>query len=162
MNTPAADVSRRNLVIVVVSTVVGLVGGVYLSRPVIAQWIDPRAHAPLPLSTLQEGAREANAGCPKMIDSETELRSTTAAEGMFIYNYRLVSSLKEQLDVTAFEAAVRPKIIAGVCAEPATRQGLLNHQVTMRYVYADKDGAVISSFDIGLKDCAAAASTMDN
>jgi len=110
--------------------------------------VDPRSK-----EFLGKVAAEMNQSVPVMIDKETELLPATIAEGMLIYNYRLISFSVTQVDRKKFAAAARQQVTQGACGQPETRDGFLKKGVTLRYSYYDKDKQPIASVDVTPADC---------
>ena len=88
-----------------------------------------------------------------MVDKETELLPGVGAEGMLIYNYRLVNYSIAQLDPNKFAAGVKQRVIQAACNRPETRDELLKKGITMRYTYLDKDKQYIATVDVTPADC---------
>jgi hypothetical protein len=109
---------------------------------------DPRLR-----EVLNEVAAEINRSVPVMIDRETELLPAVAADGMLIYNYRLINFSTAQLDHAKFAAAATQQVTQGACNAPETRDGLLKKGVTLRYAYHDKDKQPIATVDVKPSDC---------
>jgi hypothetical protein len=103
--------------------------------------------------SLNRLAAEINRSVPVMIDKETELLPALGAEGMLIYNYRLVSYSVRQLDASKFAAGAKKRVTQGACSRPETRDGLLKNGVTLRYSYFDKDKQHIATIDVLPADC---------
>lgn len=110
--------------------------------------LDPRSQP-----ALEKLAAEINRSLPLMIDKETELLPSVGAEGMLIYNYRLVSYSVTQLDPARFAAGARQRVSQGACNRPETRDDLLKKGVTLRYSYFDKDRQHIATVDVTPADC---------
>jgi len=102
---------------------------------------------------LSKVADDINRSLPVMIDKETELLPTVGAEGMLIYNYRLVNFAVSQLDPKKFAAAAKQQVTHGACNTPETRDGYLKKGVTLRYSYYDKDKQHIATVDVMPSDC---------
>lgn len=122
--------------------VVWLVPAFFMPEP------DPRSK-----EFLGKVAAEINQSVPVMIDKETELLPATIAEGMLIYNYRLISYSVTQLDRKKFAAAARQQVTEGACGRLETREGFLKKGVTLRYSYYDKDKQPIATIDVTPADC---------
>lgn len=103
--------------------------------------------------SLNRLAAEINRAVPVMIDKETELLGSAGAEGMLIYNYRLVSYSVSQLDAARFAAGAKERVSQGACSRPETRDDLLKQGVTLRYSYFDKDRQHIATIDVLPADC---------
>ena len=136
---------------ILVWAAVGLAIGYFvfwLARDLFLPGVDPRSK-----EFLGKVAAEINQSLPVMIDKETELLPATIAEGMLIYNYRLISYSVTQLDRKKFAAAARQQVTQGACSRPETRDGFLNKGVTLRYSYHDKDKQPIATVDVTPSDC---------
>ncbi len=110
---------------------------------------DPRSQA-----RLSRIAAELNRSVPVMIDQETELMPIQSAEGVLIYNYRLVNYSVAQIDRDKFAAGAKQRVRQGVCNTAETRDDFLKKGVTLRYVYYDKDKQHIATIDVMPADCA--------
>jgi len=138
-----------------VKAVLWLTGGLaigylvwWVAAPFFTSEVDPRSK-----EILGKVAAEINQSVPVMIDKETELLPATFAEGMLIYNYRLISFSVTQLDRKKFVAAAREQVTQGACGRPETRDGFLKKGVTLRYSYYDKDRQPIATVDVAPSDC---------
>jgi hypothetical protein len=109
---------------------------------------------PRSLESLSRVAAELNRSVPVLIDKETELLSTTGAEAMLIYNYRLVRYSLSQLDPNQFATRIKPGLTRNACNRAETREEFLNQGITLRYAYLDKDKQHIATIDVSLTDCA--------
>jgi hypothetical protein len=102
---------------------------------------------------LSEVAAELNKQLPKPVDPETELSSVTGLEGVFVYNYRIVSRSAAEVDANAFVKTIKPPVTTAACTAPQTHDRFLKQGVTLRYAYADRNGTPITSFDVTPSDC---------
>jgi hypothetical protein len=102
---------------------------------------------------LSKVAAEINRSVPVMIDQETELLPVQGADGVLIYNYRLVSYSTAQLDANKFAAGAKQRIAQSACSRPETRDDFLKKGVTLRYSYFDKDKQPIATIDVTPADC---------
>lgn len=102
---------------------------------------------------LSKVAAEINRSVPVMIDQETELLPVQGADGMLIYNYRLVSYSSAQLDAKKFAAGAKQRVAQSACSRPETRDDFLKKGVTLRYAYFDKDKQHIATIDVTPSDC---------
>jgi hypothetical protein len=110
---------------------------------------DPRSQA-----RLSRIAAELNRSVPVMIDAETELMPSETAEGLFVYNYRLVNYSAGQIDRAKFTAGAKQRVTQSACTRAETRDEFLDKGVTLRYTYYDKDKKQIATFDVKPEDCA--------
>ena len=88
-----------------------------------------------------------------MVDSETELMNTVGLDGVVVYNYRLVNTLKDDVKPDVFVESLRPQVVQQACTTPATREDLLQDGITMRFVYHDRDKSYLASLDVSIDDC---------
>jgi hypothetical protein len=109
---------------------------------------DPRSQ-----QSLSKVAAEINRSVPVMIDKETELLAVVGAEGMLIYNYRLVSYAVAQVDHGKFAAGAKRQVTQGACNQAETRDGFLKKGITLRYSYFDKNKQHIATVDVTPADC---------
>jgi hypothetical protein len=103
---------------------------------------------------LSEVAAQLNKQLPKAVDQETELASVTGLEGVFVYNYRLVSRAVGDVDA-GFATAIKPLVTKAACTAPDTHEKFLKQGITLRYAYTDMNGTPVTSFDVTLGDCGA-------
>jgi hypothetical protein len=111
-------------------------------------WEDPRSQA-----HLSKVAAELNRSVPVMIDQETELLPSQGLDGMFIYNYRLVSYSAAQIDAKKFAAGAKQRLVQRACHTSETRDDFLKKGITLRYSYHDKDKQPIAAVDVAPSDC---------
>lgn len=137
---------EKRLSIIIVALVVA--SSVWWALPQSYQNDNPRS-----LKTLSRVAAELNRSVPVLIDKETELLSTTGAEAMLIYNYRLVRYSLSQLDPNQFTTRIKPGLTRNACNRAETREEFLNKRITLRYVYFDKDKQHIATIDVTSADC---------
>lgn len=104
-------------------------------------------------AVLEQVASETNKKLPMLVDKETEFVSSTGLDAVFVYNYRLVNISLADLDTQQLVAALTPRITNSACTTPATRDTFLKKGVTLRYSYADKANAFVTSLDVTPKDC---------
>jgi hypothetical protein len=110
---------------------------------------DPRS-----LASLSRIAAEVNRSVPVMIDQETELMPVQSAEGVLIYNYRLVNYSAARINREKFAAGAKQHLRQAACNRAETRDDFLKKGVTLRYSYYDKDKQPIATIDVTPGDCA--------
>jgi hypothetical protein len=136
-------------------TIVWVCGG--LLAGYIVWWVLPdylsEPEEPGSKEYLSKVAAEINRSVPVMIDQETELLPVQGADGMLIYNYRLVSYSSAQLDAKKFAAGAKQRVAQSACSRPETRDDFLKKGVTLRYAYFDKDKQHIATIDVAPSDC---------
>ncbi len=95
---------------------------------------------------LMQVAKEINKNCPITVDKDTRLDNTMASVGKrFTYSYTLTSWAAEEIDLTALQNYLRPRIINSAKTSPDMKY-LRDNSVTIVYRYLDKTGRFI--FDI--------------
>ncbi len=110
---------------------------------------DPRSE-----QHLSRVAAELNRSVPVMIDAETELMPAQSAEGILIYNYRLVHYSAARINAAKFAEGAKQRLRQTACNTAETRDDFLNKGVTLRYAYYDKDKQPIATIDVTPADCA--------
>lgn len=103
--------------------------------------------------TLLKVASDMNRSLPVMVDKVTELSTTTAIDGVLIYNYRLLGVSARDIDTGGLIASLKPQVVNGACSFPGTRGPLLNKGVTLRYAYYDEQWTYLASVDVLPTDC---------
>lgn len=137
---------------VIWSVAAGLIAGylIWWSVPALLRMNeDPRSQA-----HLSRIAAELNQSVPVMIDQETELMPVQGAEGILIYNYRLVNYSAARINREKFAAGAKPRLRQTACSTAETRDDFLKKGVTLRYSYYDKDKQPIATIDVTPADCA--------
>lgn len=145
------DSPKQKIGVTVVSVVAAILAGA-VAQQVVRSVMGGGGSGTVSNEALGRVASEVNKQAPMMVDRDTELSNAIGANGTLVYNYRLVNIDASQIsenDLRSF----RPSVIASVCSTPATRDGLLNRGVTMRYSYADRNRVYIGSFDVRETDC---------
>jgi hypothetical protein len=138
---------KQAVVWIVVGVVVGLLVW-WLLAAYFKVSKDPRS-----IEHLSREAAQLNRSLPVLIDKETELTSTEAADAMFIYKYRLVNISVDKVDHAKFTAAAKPQLVQNSCNRPETRDDFLSKGITMRFSYFDKDKQHIATIDVTPADC---------
>jgi hypothetical protein len=144
----------KNKRIIQASGVVAAIVGAVVAREAVAHLLSKPEPNVRSRAFLTQVASEANKTTPSMVDKETELTTMTALDGVFVYNYRLVSYTKANLNVPKLLANLQPGVVTSSCTNPDTRETFLKKGVVLRYSYADKDRAFLTSFDVAEADCA--------
>jgi hypothetical protein len=103
--------------------------------------------------SLLQVAKQMQGQCPMQIDDETELTSVQAQGRVFVYHYQLSKLAATDLNTQAFADKQRQTLVHSLCNNPDTFAGMLQRGVTMRYSYADKNRAPLTSIDVILADC---------
>jgi hypothetical protein len=137
---------------VILFVAAGVVAG-YLVWWLIPEYLrkneDPRSS-----TRLSRIAADLNRSMPVMIDQETELMPVQGAEGVLIYNYRLVNYSVAQINRDKFAAGAKQRVSQNACKTADTRDEFLNKGVTLRYNYYDKNKQHIATVDVTPADCA--------
>jgi hypothetical protein len=122
--------------------------GVQASPARFRPWLDVSSYA-----ALSQIASSVNRDLPMMLDSDTELTTVGAGDGVLTYHYRLVHVGISDLDPDELVAELKPATLARACVNPQTRDGLLGQGVTMRFMYVDKHDVHVASFDVTPAAC---------
>ena len=98
---------------------------------------------------LKKTAAEMNKECPKLIDAETRLDSTSAGDNIFEYHYSLVNFLKgdPNLDVARVKNGIRQSAQENFDANPELKE-FREQKVSLKYSYKDKAGKDLFDFTI--------------
>ena len=91
---------------------------------------------------------------PRQVDPETEITRLSALEGVLIYHYRLVNVAAASAD-GALLARLKPMVTKTSCGNAMTLNSFLKKDITLRYLYSDRVGKALVSFDVTLADCGA-------
>lgn len=101
---------------------------------------------------LFEVSSRINANLPMMIDSESELFSTTPGSNKLTYHVRLVNTLEKDFDVEGFRKLNTPRIRNTFCSS-ANMATIRKMGSTAIYRYVDKNSKEITSIEIDTKTC---------
>ena len=97
---------------------------------------------------LQLIANEMNKSCPMMVDEETRLdKVTLPSKTVFQYNYTLINYEKTEIDTVKIKSNLEQNIIQLIKTNPQMEYQRQNN-VTMNYIYNDKNGDYIMSIII--------------
>ena len=101
---------------------------------------------------MMEVASELNKSLPMMVDQETRLDNAMALPGnVFAYNYTLVSTVKDSLDIQYFNDVMSPMIINNVKTNPDLKF-FRDNEASMQYSYKDMYGIFIAKIIITKED----------
>ena len=87
-----------------------------------------------------------------LVDSETELFSTSATSQEFIYNYRLVNYSQSELDISEFEKGMKISLLDSLCSSPEALE-ILDYDVIMKYRYHDQTKVLINEIGVNKNEC---------
>lgn len=97
---------------------------------------------------LQLIANEMNKSCPMMVDEETRLdKVTLPSKTVFQYNYTLINYEKTEIDTVKIKSSLEQNIIRLTKTNPQMQYQRENN-VTMNYIYNDKNGDYLMSIII--------------
>ncbi|MGE5457041.1 MAG: hypothetical protein ACM3RX_01665 [Methanococcaceae archaeon] len=131
-----------------VQTIIGLVVG--LAVMVLVQQL--MFKAPGFDKTMMKVASELNKTCPFMVDSETQLDNAIALpDNVFQYNYTLINTSKDSIDIQVFENIMKPMLIKNIGSTPELKT-FRDNKVTMVYSYKDKNGNFLSKISVTYDD----------
>jgi hypothetical protein len=102
--------------------------------------------------TMMKVASELNKTCPVMVDRETQLDNAIALpDKVFQYNYTLINTLKDSIDIQAFEEYMKPMLTKNISTLPELKP-FRDNKITMAYSYKDKQGNFISKISVTFDD----------
>ena len=97
---------------------------------------------------LQLIANEMNKSCPMMVDEKTRLdKVTLPSKTVFQYNYTLINYEKTEIDTVKIKSSLEQNIIRLTKTNPQMQYQRENN-VTMNYIYNDKNGDYLMSIII--------------
>jgi len=94
-------------------------------------------------SQLKAIAKETNTECPKMLDNWTRL-DKCAATGGANFEYHLTILQIAITDTTNFKSQLKPQLLQVLKTNPSLKI-FRDNDVTIKYIYNDKDGKYIFS-----------------
>lgn len=98
-------------------------------------------------------ADKINRQLPMMVDANTEIMAVGGGARTLQYNYRLVNVTFSTADTVALLAALRPRVTNHACTAPELRETFIDHGVTVRFAYADKDQRRLFAVEVSPADC---------
>ncbi len=118
-----------------------------------AAW--PHLFGPRVMSSeqLAAGADTVNRQLPMTIDAETKAIHVAGFDHVLEYQYQLVNVAAAAADTAVMRAGFTPRLRNIACTSPNTRPTFLDHGVTMRYTYVDRDHRPLLSIDVTPGDC---------
>jgi len=102
-------------------------------------------------SLLVKTANEVNKSLPIMIDSETRLDATMAANKTYYAYYTLVNFSKDEIDTNEIKNYVYHQGLNFIRTASSLKI-FRDNKVTMRYLYRDKEGKEIIKFSFSYED----------
>lgn len=103
-------------------------------------------------STLMKAASKINENLPMMVDSETRLDATIGMNKQFRYNYTLMNYTAEDIDIPAFNEAMKPSLVNKVCTTEEMVE-FMNYGVSVTYAYHGKNGKKFTAITIKPEFC---------
>ena len=103
--------------------------------------------------SLEELVGRWRQSLPKMLDSETEVVEVHVVDRVLVFTYRMVHYSVDDFDA---DVAVRgrPDAVQGACQKRDYREVLVARETGLRFIYTDRDGAHIATYDVAPEDCA--------
>lgn len=101
---------------------------------------------------LNDKIKKINDNLPSMVDEETRLDSIALKNKDVHYDYTLVDSLVENMDVDNFHAMMAPTVKLIGCKDQETR-ALLNEGRKLIILYRDKSSKPVATFVVVKSDC---------
>ena len=103
-------------------------------------------------SVLMRAASELNKNLPMMIDSETRFDSSVGINKQFRYNYTLINYAAEDLDPSAIQSTMEPKLKNTVCTTKEMEVFVKNN-VPVTYAYHGKNGTQVAVITVQPSAC---------
>ena len=93
-----------------------------------------------------------NKHLPDMADENTVLESTAGGNGQFTHFYTLLNYSADKVDTGAFVERMKPALLANACNSDLL-EPLIDRDVTIGYVYADKDRREFATITVAPSEC---------
>ena len=103
-------------------------------------------------SELNKIASGLNASLPMMLDRETQLKTTAAADGKLIYVYKLINMNADSIDKVQFFEYMKNQTTSMSCSNDDSRK-LINRNASLEYQYYDKNDKAVMSYLLTRKAC---------
>jgi hypothetical protein len=102
---------------------------------------------------LAKVSTQINKKLPTAVDSDTRLDKVTSEPGRhFIYHYTVLGSHSDDINPESFDKAIRPQLKSRLC-NSAEMQNFLKSDVTISYLYKDKNGQPIGNAKFAPSEC---------
>lgn len=97
-------------------------------------------------------ADRLNKHLPEMADENTVLESTAGGNRQFTHFYTLLNYTADKVDTAAFVERMKPALLANACnSDPL--EPLISRDVTIGYVYADRDRKEFATITVSPAEC---------
>ena len=93
-----------------------------------------------------------NKHLPDMADENTVLESTAGDSGRFTHYYTLLNYSAGEVDTGAFVERMKPALLANACNSDLL-EPLISREVTIVYVYADRDRKEFATITVAPAEC---------
>lgn len=93
-----------------------------------------------------------NKHLPDMADENTVLESTAGDNRRFTHFYTLLNYSADRVDTEAFVERMKPALLANACNSELL-EPLISRDVTIGYVYADKDRKEFATITVAPAEC---------
>jgi hypothetical protein len=103
-------------------------------------------------SELNQIASGLNASLPMMLDRETQLKTTAAADGKLIYVYKLINMNADSINKAQLLEYIKNQTTSMSCSNNDSRK-LINRNTSLEYQYYDKNDKAITSYLLTKKAC---------
>ena len=126
-----------------IGTIIGVVIGVLFSLFLTGNYFAPSID-----SKLVDFSTNFNKNCPMNIDQFTRIDNTIVLPNKTIqYNYTIIGTSKENVDLTIFEETVFPRLLQTVKTIPDLKV-FRDNEVTLKYNYNDESGTYVTSYSV--------------
>ncbi|WP_444926795.1 hypothetical protein ACJJI4_01370 [Microbulbifer sp. TRSA002] len=137
--------SKKNIILVTAATAIGSALGSFAVKDLLKESVDPN-------DQLKKLAEETNKLLPMTIDSETRLDSTVGLNNTFTYIYTLTNYSFDEVDASALEENLSPKVLNNYCSS-SNMKHFVDNEVTVNFRYLGKAGKQIINLSHQPSDC---------
>ena len=109
-----------------------------------------RDEDPIPL--IETVARKYVGKLPIMADAVSRLDSVLVNDTKLLYNFTLVNVAKQEIDISAFTAAIRSGVVSQACLRPDFRP-ILDNGASISYRYNDEHDNTVANIKVTEWDC---------
>lgn len=104
------------------------------------------------ISALQYASAEMNKNLPRMVDSETELFSTSAYQDTVTYYNRVINFKKSELNLGHFRKTLIEQLTNIFCSYPDAEY-YRDNDLKWKHVYSDKNDVYITTITTSVSRC---------
>lgn len=132
-------------IIIAINVIVYLTIGIGIIRQMFFNHPSVNEFAEVSVST-------ANEKLPRMLDSETELLSTSFRDNIFSYNYKLVNRDASTFDFGSIKNQLQKRLLQSACNTKEFKY-FFKHGISVAFAYEDKKEVSLDRIVISPSDC---------